>query len=65
MTLWTAAFQASLSITISQSLSKIMFMALVMSAQPLHPLMPSSPSALDLSRHQELFQLVICLHQMA
>ena len=32
--------------------------------QPSHPLTPSSPSALDLSQHWELFQWVICAHQM-
>ena len=32
--------------------------------QPSHPLMPSSPSALNLSQHQGLFQWVVCLHQM-
>ena len=32
--------------------------------QPSHPLTPSSPSALNLSQHQGLFQRVICLHQM-
>ena len=32
--------------------------------QPSHPLMLSSPSALNLSQHQGLFQRVICLHQM-
>jgi len=32
--------------------------------QPSHPLMPSSPSALNLSQHQGLFQWVICSHQM-
>ena len=31
---------------------------------PSHPLMPSSPSALDLSQHQGLFQWVICAQQM-
>ena len=29
-----------------------------------HPLMPSSPSAFDLSQHQGIFQWVVCLHQM-
>ena len=33
--------------------------------QPSHPLTPSSPSALNLSQHQGLFQWVICLYQMA
>ena len=32
--------------------------------QTSHPLTPSSPSALNLSQHQGLFQRVICLHQM-
>ena len=32
--------------------------------QPSHPLMPSSPSALNLSQHQGLFQRVTCSHQM-
>ena len=32
--------------------------------QPTHPLMPSSPSSLNLSQHQGLFQWVSCLHQM-
>ena len=32
--------------------------------QPSHPLMPSSPSALNLSQHQGLFQGVSCSYQM-
>ena len=32
--------------------------------QSSHPLMPSSPFALDLSQHQGLFHWVICSHQM-
>ena len=32
--------------------------------QPSHPLMPSFPSALNLSQHQGLFQWINCLHQM-
>ena len=32
--------------------------------QPSHSLTPSSPSALNLSQHQGLFQWVICSHQM-
>ena len=32
--------------------------------QPAHPLTLSSPSALNLSQHQGLFQLVSCLHQV-
>ena len=32
--------------------------------QPSHPLMPFSPSALNLSQHQVLFQWVVCSYQM-
>ena len=32
--------------------------------QPSYPLTPSSPSALNLSQHQGLFQTVSCSHQM-
>ena len=32
--------------------------------QPSHPLMPSSPSALNISQHQGLYQWVRCSHQM-
>ena len=51
---WTAACQASLSITNSQSLLKLMSVELVM---PCNHLILSSPSpALNLSLHQGLFQ---------
>ena len=50
---WTATCQASLALTISQSLSK--FMSIV-SMMPSYSLTPSSPSALNLSQHQGLFQ---------
>ena len=33
--------------------------------QPSHPLLPSSPPALNLSQHQDPFQWAGCLHQMA
>ena len=33
--------------------------------QPSHPLLPSSPLALNLSQHQDLFQWVSFLHQVA
>ena len=33
--------------------------------QPSHPLLPSSPPALNLPQHQSLFQLVCSLHQVA
>ena len=32
--------------------------------QPSYALTPSSPSALNLSQHQGLFQRIVCLHQM-
>ena len=32
--------------------------------QPSHPFTSSSPSALNLSQHQGLFQLVSCLHEV-
>ena len=60
----TAACQACLSLTISQSLPKFMFIQSVMLSN-LRPLMPSSPSALNLFQHQGLFQCVVCSHQMA
>ena len=54
---WTAAHQASLSFTISQSLLKLMSIESVMSSNHLiHPLSPLSPPALNLSQHQGLFQ---------
>ena len=63
VTPWTAARQASLSITNSQSLLK--FMSIESDIQPSHPL--SSPSLLtfNLSQHQSLFQWVSSLHQVA
>ena len=44
---WTAARQAFMSLTISQSLPKFMFTILMM---------PSSPSVFNLSQYQGLFQ---------
>ena len=49
----TAAYQASLSFTISQSLLKFVSTELVMSS---HPLSSPSPPALNLSQYQGLFQ---------
>ena len=60
---WTAARQAALCLTISQSLPKFMFI-LSVAMQLSHPLMPSSPSALNLSQYHRLFQWVVCSHQM-
>ena len=50
---WTAARQASLSITNSCSLLKLMSIELVMPSPP-HPLSSPSP-ALNLSQHQGFF----------
>ena len=47
---WTAARQASLSFTVSQSLPKLLSVELVVPSNP-HPLLPSPP-ALNLSQHQ-------------
>ena len=55
----TAASQASLSITNSQSLLKPMSITI----QPSHPLLSPSPSAFSLSQHQGLFQWVSTLYQ--
>ena len=55
VTPWTVACQASLSITNSQSLLKLVH--LVASAiQPSRPLLSPSTSAFSLSQHQGLFQ---------
>ena len=59
---WTAACQASLSVTNSRSLLKLMTIESVM---PSHPLSSSSPPAFDLSQHQGLFQWVSSSHQVA
>ena len=61
---WTAAHQASLSFTISQSLLKFMSVESVMLSNHLilyHP----SPFAFNLSQHQGLFQWVSSLHPVA
>ena len=52
MTPWTAVHQASLSLTVSQSLLKLMSIELVMPSNHSHPLSPPSPPALHLSQHQ-------------
>ena len=53
VTPWTAACQASLSITSSQSLLKLMSIESVMPSNHLIlcPLLPSSPPAFNLSQH--------------
>ena len=64
VTPWTAARQASLSITNSQSLPKPMSIELVM---PSNHLILSSPSppVLNLFQHQGLFKWVSSSHQVA
>ena len=52
---WTAAREASLSLPISQSLPKFIFIASVMLSSHLIPT-TSSPSALNLSQHQGFYQ---------
>ena len=65
VTPWTAACQVPLSLTISRSLPKFMSITSGMpSSHLIHPLMSSSPSSLNLSQHQGLFQWVGCPHQM-
>ena len=59
---WTAACQASLSITNSWSLLKLMSIELVI---PSHPLSSPPPPAFSLAQHQGLFQWVSSLHQVA
>ena len=60
---WTAAHQASLSLTISQSLLK--FMSIVLMVTFNHTLLSPSPPALNLSHHHGLFQWIDFLHQVA
>ena len=54
VTPWTAARQASLSFTISQSLLKLVFHWVGDAIQPSHPLSPPSAPSLNLSQHQGL-----------
>ena len=51
-TLWTTACQASLPITNSQSLPKLMSIESVMPSNQFHPLLSPSPPAFSLSQHQ-------------
>ena len=63
---WTAACQASLSITNSCSLLKLMSIESVMPSNHLvHPLSSPSPPAFNLSQHQGLFKWVSSSHQVA
>ena len=63
--LWTAACQASLSITNSRSLLKLMSIELVMSSNHLIPCHPLLLPAFNLFQHQGLFKWVSSSHQVA
>ena len=63
--LWTAAHQAPLSITVSWNLLRFMAIELVMPANHLILVPPSSPFAFNLSQHQGRFQWVGSLHKVA
>ena len=65
VTPWTAACQVFLSITISQEFAQVHVHWIGDAIQPSHPLLPFSPSALNLSQHHGLFQWIGCFHQMA
>ena len=60
---WTAARQASLSITNSRSLPKLVYISDAI--QSSHPLLSPSLPAFNLSQHQGLFQWISSSHQVA
>ena len=62
VTPWTAAYQASLSFTPSQTLFKLMC---IKSVKPSCPLLSSSPPVFNLSQLQGLFYWVRSSHQVA
>ena len=65
---WTAACQASLSFTNSQTLLKFTSIELVMPSNhliPSHPLSSPFLPVFNLSQHQGLFQRVTSPHQVA
>ena len=64
---WTAACQASLSITNSRSLPGVYPNPCPLSqwCHPTHPLLSPSPPALNLSQHQGLFKWVNSWHEVA
>ena len=62
---WTAALQASLSITNSRSLLKPRSIEFGDAIQPSHSLSSPSPPALNLSQHQGLYKWVSSSHQVA
>ena len=53
---WTAVHQASLSLTVSRGLLKLMSIELMIAIKSSHPLLPSSPPTLNLFQHEGLFQ---------
>ena len=62
---WSAACQASLSITNSRHLTQTHVHRVGNAIQPSHPLLSPSPSTFNLSQHQDLFQWVSSSHQVA
>ena len=62
---WTAARQASLSITNLQSPPKLTSIESVNAIRPSHPLSSPSPPAPNPSQHEGLFQWVNSLHEVA
>ena len=61
---WTAACQASLSITNSWSLLKLVH-GVSDASQPSHPLSPPSPAISNLSQRQGPFQWISSSHQLS
>ena len=61
---WSAARQASLSITNSRRSPKLNVRWVSDAVQPSHPLSSPSPPAFSLSQHQGLFQWVSSSHQV-
>ena len=62
---WTAACQASLTITNSRSLLKLIVHLVGDAIQPSHPLSSPSLPAFNLSQNQRLFKWVSSSHQVA
>ena len=63
---WTVARQSSLYFIISRTLLKFMSIESVMpSNHIIHPLLSPFPPAFNLSQHQDLFQWVSSMHQVA
>ena len=62
---WTAARQASLSLTNSWSFTQTHVYWVSETVLPSHPLMSPYPPAFNLSQHQGLFHWVSSLHQVA